>query len=102
MDCLRNNTKKSISKFIAVRWRSQDESNRGVTLEEVHKIEEDFFEKHEKLSDIAEFQGIKYLRSELSKLLQNKIKECFPELKRKINNLLDYDTDVLIEYWELI
>lgn len=51
--------------YIAVKWRSQNDSMNKVTLKEWLENEKKFFENHKEFKDIAEFQGVEYLRCKL-------------------------------------
>lgn len=60
------------------------ETDDNVSIPQALINEKNFFENHEAYSDIAEFQGIGYLRNKLSKLLSDQIKMKLPKIHKEV------------------
>lgn len=85
-DTLSNSRYKLAMGWSAVFNRSQKDIQNKVTLNAHLKVEQEYFQRHEQLSDYAECCGIPALRMKLSKILSKHIEKTLPSLMKTVHN----------------
>lgn len=74
--------------YIGIVNRCQEDINKGVTVKESLKKENEFFKNHPKYGSIAHRMGTEYMVGNLHQLLVNHIKKNMPSLKNLIKDNL--------------
>lgn len=84
--------------FIGVVNRSQEDLDKATPVEEVRLREKKLFEDHRDYSDIAARCGTPYLMKRLNRLLVEHIRKCIPELRQRIQTMLNEKEDELAKF----
>ena len=84
--------------YIGVVCRSQNDINMNKSIREALRDEERFFQNHQAYKPVADKMGTKYLAKQLNRVLLSHIKEVLPELKNKIQALIQQAQMRLTEY----
>eukprot|EP00826_Nyctotherus_ovalis_P015784 TRINITY_DN14516_c0_g1_i1.p1 TRINITY_DN14516_c0_g1~~TRINITY_DN14516_c0_g1_i1.p1 ORF type:complete len:671 (+),score=228.45 TRINITY_DN14516_c0_g1_i1:163-2175(+) len=75
--------------YVGVVCRSQEDIQNNKSLKNALKAENKFFENSAIYKEVKDRSGIPYLSLQLSKLLNQHILKCLPELKKKIDTQLN-------------
>ena len=74
--------------YVGVMNRSQRDIDQGVRVEESLRNEAKFFQTHPAYRQIASRTGVPFLTKNLNTVLIHHIRDCLPELKARINQML--------------
>ena len=75
--------------WVGIVNRSQSDADDGMTILESQKKEEEFFASQECYNVLNGKWGSKYLAKRIQEIHENSIRVCMPEIKLRIENLLD-------------
>lgn len=84
--------------YIGVICRSQADIDNAKPLKQHLEDEQTFFSNHTDYAAYADKMGVKFLTNRLNSLLVKHIKETLPELKKKVNEMLQEAEKELLNY----
>lgn len=81
--------------FVGVINRSQKDINDNKAIKESLNKEKEFFNSHPIYTKLAGKCGTQYLASKCTQILMNHIRNCLPDLRQKINQMVQTTSDEL-------
>lgn len=84
--------------FVGVVNRGQHDIETKKPIQEALKAEKEYFENHPSYKSIAHQMGIPYLSKKLNSILLNHIRQCLPDIRKKISVLIQKAQKRLNEY----